>query len=150
MRFRQFINEILDSNIAIQKVKGTGLQRVWRSTIGDRDIIFVASNLYHRNEWNIEFGEISSEIEEPGTFDIEYDLTKSGDEMKVFSMISKCIIELIKDTDPKAIIFSANKGDKNRARVYEQLIKRLRLHNYKLTVDDTSHAVSVLFKLEKV
>lgn len=150
MRFRKFIDESLDSDVAAELIENEPTHKVWRATIGSRDIIFIAER-NHKGYWHIEFGEVETNNKSVDRLlDIRYELTNRGNELKVFSMIRQCIMKLIELANPQVILFSADKSDKNRASAYERLVKRLNLADYHLTVDKDSHLISVAFRLEKV
>ena len=64
-------------------------------------------------------------------------LTGSGDEFKVFATVVAIYQEFLATHKVSALTFSAAKRDRNRARLYERLARRLAGNSWNVTVDNT-------------
>ena len=127
--------ELFDSKIDYKIVKESEREFHTRATIEGRDILFTASisdyildheGIVTCEEAYVEF----AEVKKPKTYydkQMKYDLTGSGGEMKVFSMVGASLKELVYLYNPRIIKFSAQKGkndSEKRADLYEKLIKK--------------------------
>lgn len=103
--------------------------------INGRAIDFMA----HKNQngiWTIEFIENGE----------HFAMTGSGKEFQVFAMIRKCFETFTKKYSPKKIKFVANKSEKHRADVYQNIVKRF-IKGYKINCEDCDDIK--IFHLEK-
>lgn len=102
--------------------------------VGGRKIMFSAVYMpgVMSQYWNVVFSELYKDYEDPTDPDSEFqwaetvDLTGSGSEFEVLSMISTCMKELLKK-NPQEIRFSAKaKGaDFKRVSIYRRLADKL-------------------------
>jgi len=56
---------------------------------------------------------------------VNYDLTGTGDEFRVFATVAAIIRDWVRRNRPSVLTFSADKSDGNRVRLYQRLINRL-------------------------
>lgn len=94
------------------------------ATIGDRKIEFSAA--YFDQYWNVVFSEAKYDEETQEWSQAEVEVTGSGHEFEVLSMITTCMKELLKK-NPQAIKFTADKSGAERKRVsiYRRLADKL-------------------------
>ena len=131
--------ELFDSKIDYKIVKESEREFHTRATIEGRDILFTASIsdyiLDHEGnvtceEAYVEFAEVKKPESRYDSEEWNYDVTGSGGEMKVFSMVGASLKELVYLYKPAIIKFSAEKDKKDkkdsekRANLYEKLIKK--------------------------
>lgn len=85
-------------------------------SIGDRRIVFTAERADYEDSWELQFKEVRN-----GRSTIE--LTGSGNELEVFSMVANSIIEFVQRYQPEKITFSAAR-DGARSSLYRRLMQR--------------------------
>lgn len=142
--------ELFDSKINYSVDAATASKFKTSATIEDRDIIFITdidNSGKYGVEATIEFGEMKTGSD--GKKRITYDLTGSGGEMKVFSMVGQSVKEMVNRYQPDMILFSADKDGKEtskRADVYEKLLKKF-APEYEAIRKDAGQ--SILFQLVK-
>lgn len=90
-----------------------------RYEIGGRTIAFRA--LYSITGWDIEFSEVHND--HAGEYNT-YNLSNRGSAPQVLAFIVTCIKKFDEQYKPERMIFSANKRDKSRAKVYERMLQR--------------------------
>jgi hypothetical protein len=116
------LNELFQAKTDIKVVKQTSTHFYTSSKIKKREIQFYAveNDSGMVGEWDVSFGEV-----QPGRKHATAMMTGSGGELEVLSMVKDSIMMLIEHYHPKAIHFTADKGDRSRAAVYERMLKRL-------------------------
>lgn len=125
--FKQFIVELADRKAKFDITRADEKVFDARATIGDRRIDFSAVQMGGKfGFWNVVFSEEWYDEEEKewrGSIDV----TGSGKEFEVLSLIVSCMKEFLKRNDPDEIRFSAAKGGKSntRAAIYRKLADRL-------------------------
>lgn len=122
------INELLDKKIDYEVIEDEDYVFATSAKIGERFIIFYAGCEDDDGVWEIEFKESKNNKHNGTTFD----LTGSGNEFQVFSMVKDSIKELVSKHHPKSIVFTASKtnGSSKRADAYERLLKRFTIPGY--------------------
>ena len=126
MKCSEIIKEVFDSSVKGKLVRATNDLFTTRATIGDRDIVF---NAVHNDTeegksiWEIEFTEKAA-----GS--TTYGKSGSGNELQVFSFVIDSIKELVSRYYPDELTFSAHKEDGNRSRLYQVMIKKIKLPGY--------------------
>jgi hypothetical protein len=130
------VKELLDKKVPFEVIQDDDSIFATSAKIGNRYIIFFAG-MEEEGEWEIEFKESKDNPRMGGT----YDLTGSGNELAVFSMIKDSIKELIARHKPKMIVFTASKSDgsSKRADTYERLLKKFVVPGYTFDRKDVSH-----------
>lgn len=142
--------ELFDSKIDYKVEVASAHKFMTSATIEDREIIFVSEiedQGRYGMEATIEFGEMKPGRD--GKKRITYDLTGSGGEMKVFSMVGQSVKEMVNRYQPDMILFTADKDGKEtskRADVYEKLLKKF-APEYEAMRKDAGQ--SILFQLVK-
>lgn len=129
------ITELLNSKVQYEIIEDQDYVFATRAKIGDRLITFYAGCEEDDGVWEIEFKE--STIAGKGS---TFDLTGSGNELEVFSMIKDSIKELIAKHNPEKIVFIADKskGSTKRADMYARLLKRFNPSGYVFDRHDES------------
>lgn len=141
------IDELFDSKVEF-RVRENGLREyILEGEINGRLIKFSAmtrSRYHDTPEWDIDFSEQAIDpIKGPKP---RYDLTGSGKPLQVFAMIKDALLKFINDKEPGMFMFEADKGSndvdsyfsrgspksRNRVRVYEKMIEKLSLPDFKL------------------
>lgn len=128
------VDEAFDSDVAGKITRATDKMFTTEATIGDRKIIFNALQYYRPRSydpndntsdsvWEIEFIE-----KKPGK--TTFAKTGSGSEMQVFSFVINSIKELITRYSPGELEFGAAKSDENRSKLYQRMIKRIKVPGY--------------------
>lgn len=77
------------------------------------------------------------------------DITGSGKEFDVFSHVVDIAKKFIRDNNVDSLTFSADKQNRNRARLYQKMIKRLLPVNWTLDSDHTSKDSKSTFTIFK-
>jgi len=131
------LKEILNKKVKYTVEKANHYSFFTRATIGNRDIVFRADHDDEKGEnfWYVTFEEFKkSEDGESST----YDITGSGNELEVFSMVKDSLLEFIEKYKPKLIEFTAEKENDsdNRARLYARMLKRFRVSGYTYDISD--------------
>lgn len=96
-----------------------------RAEIGGRDITFMASKDDYEDLWQIEF------YEKLKSGNITFGATGSGAEFKVFSFVIDCLEEFVARHRPLKIVFSADKDEPQRIKLYLRMLRRLVLPGYR-------------------
>ena len=142
--------EAFNGKIEYEVVKADNHKFITRQQIGNRDIVFFGDITSEGNA-NIEFAEMPvgtspKDYHKNGT----YALTGSGNEVKVFTMISHSIKEFVSRYEPNSIYFSAERdGNGKRPSVYEKILNRI-LPQYEIIKYDPSvHGSAIHFTLYK-
>jgi len=159
------LDELLDNALPYKIVKNSDGVFAAQFTAGDREIYFSAENEgamddFDEGEWHIVFGEIQIKKRttlklkstDPDTVKtLAFNKTGSGNEIQVFSTLKSIISKLIKEHNPKRLLFSADKDVKNnRARLYAKLFKKNMPSGWKvLTGDNEVDHEPVLFSIVK-
>jgi hypothetical protein len=116
------LNEILDSKMDYEVKAERDDTFMTSMQIGERTIRFVAAE-ESPGEWEISFHEIKNGKR-------TYDLTKNGDELKVFSMVIASTKEFVQRYTPRVIMFTADKEGNVRGQLYDRLSKKFKLPGY--------------------
>jgi hypothetical protein len=129
------LSEILNRKIDYKITNATRRDFNTEAIIGNRKIMFDADS-DNGLSWEVSF----LEKDLKSTSSRSYDVTGSGNELEVFSMVKDSILELIKKYDPNEISFNASKkeGNATRANLYDRLIKRFKIPGYSYRRDETS------------
>lgn len=142
------LDEILNKALPFEVTKDTSNRYIVNFVAGNRTIEFQADNesdWYEEDEgvdsgessWTISFGE--KRVGERGeAIDYDYGKTKGGKEFEVFATLKAILKKFIKEKNPTAIRFTADKDDDkdNRARLYARMFKKNLPPGWKL---DVSH-----------
>jgi hypothetical protein len=99
-----------------KRIRGDSRLFTIKKRIGDRDIMFSASN--SGTFWEVYF----AEHRDDGTSTV--DKTGSGNEIEVFNFIVSCFRELIEEEHPKRMLFSCAKEDESRVKLYQHMVNR--------------------------
>lgn len=142
MKFYEYITESFDKPAHWRNI-GNGLYK-W--SIDDIDYSLLASQ-HGNNTIMIEFSVDHGE-------EIEYELTGTGNEMKVFATVLDIIInDVIPSYNPREITFDSDKmqdnKSTNRTRLYTRLVKKFLPKGWKFTID-SGHPSYDVFMLEKI
>lgn len=135
------LNELLDRKVKYHVVEKEHHKFATGAKIGGRTIVFEASYDIHEHLWTVQFEEFS-EKNELGS----YDVTGSGNELEVFSMVKASMEEFIGRYTPDQVTFSAAKkdGKTNRADLYTRLLDRFKIPGYKMKKHDSKTGASFL------
>jgi len=138
------LNELLDRKVKYHVVEKEHHKFATGAKIGDRTIVFEAQYDPAEHTWEVTFEEFS-EKNELGS----YDVTGSGNELEVFSMIKGSMEEFIGRYTPDQVVFTASKktGKSNRADLYTRLLNRFKIPGYKLFKHDSK--TGAYFKLTR-
>lgn len=130
----KLLKEILNSKIEYEVITHSGDEFRTAANIGDRSIIFTALFISDDEGWEIGF----KEVKKSGTS--SHQVTNSGKEYDVFSMVKDSLLDFIRRYDPEEFYFSAEKDDEDppsnvRADLYDHLVRRLqsKVSDYKYT-----------------
>jgi hypothetical protein len=136
------LNELLDRKVKYHVIEKELYKFATGAKIGGRTIVFEAMYDKAENQWTVQFEEFS-EKDELGTFDV----SGSGNELEVFSMIKGSMEEFIGRYTPDLVTFTASKktGKTNRADLYTRLLNRFKIPGYKMIKQDSKVAAD--FKL---
>jgi len=147
------LNEILDKDVDYKVVVDDSDYFETHATINDREIIFMAE-LRKRKEshWEVYFGQPKFSHKTLQTR-IDYSMTGGGNELEVFAMVKKSIMELIKKHNPKVIKFEGAKegGKDNTTRIslYHRLLKRFNLPNYEISSEPHPEGDAEIFTITR-
>ena len=78
-----------------------------------------------------------------------WDVTRGGKEFEVFATLRKIIMEFFHECQPKEIRFTAEKGNANRANLYQKLFNKMLPAGYTLQRDDDSSKLNSKFMIVK-
>ena len=135
------LNELLKRKVAYKVIKNSSSKFGTSAVINGREIRFYAiEDESGFDEWNVSFGEITSG--KPTS-----KMTGSGGEFDVLSMVKDSLDEFILTRHPRAITFTASKGDRSRASVYERMLKRMMPSDWSYERND--HGGDVFFTMIK-
>ena len=120
-------------------------------TSNDRIIRFDADQQYEYNEeddvltgvWEIAF------IQPDSNGIGRWDVTRGGKEFEVFATLRKIIMQFFRECQPKEIRFTAEKGNANRADLYQKLFNKMLPAGYTLQRDDDSSKLNSKFMIVK-
>lgn len=130
--------ESLNSKVEYEVVTNTNNLFKAKTEINGREIN-ASFTLDNSDNWVYEFSE---KVGSKNTVK----LTGSGGEFKVFSFIKAFLEEFVASYQPECIEFTAFKGDKGRARLYEKMLHKLNLSGYEID-KDTSFEKEIVFRL---
>lgn len=138
------LNEILNKKIEYEVDEESEDAFMTSALIGGRMIEFYADK-FDDGKWTLSFGEAKGGK-------VTTELTGSGSELEVFSMVKDSIVEFVKKYKPTIMSFTAAKNDKsdiknNRGDLYDRLIKKFKIPGYKASRYQGDHTDS--FALEK-
>lgn len=140
------LDELMDSDVKGVVVTNNDKDYITKAHIGDRDIVvngYYAGKKFwngeERDVWDVQFSE-----ERDGEW--TYDLTNSGEELKVFSFVLRSIGDLLKEKSPFYLTFSASKSNSSRSRLYERLLKRFLPKGYKFSSRDADNEIRFLIQ----
>ena len=128
MRATEFITEVFTSNVSSEVVRATPDLYTTKATIGGRVIVFNAAqfeNEHGESIWEIDFVEY-----EKNGIDATFGKTGSGSELQVFSFVIESIKDLIATYHPDELIFTSSKADKNRTKLYQRMMNRVKVPGY--------------------
>jgi hypothetical protein len=128
MRATEFITEVFTSNVSSEVVRATPDLYTTKATIGGRVIVFNASqfeNEHGESIWEIDFVEY-----EKNGIDATFGKTGSGSELQVFSFVIESIKDLIATYHPDQLLFTSSKADKNRTKLYQRMVNRVKVPGY--------------------
>lgn len=81
--------------------------------------------------------------------DGDFDLTGTGDSVRIFSTIIEIIKHFVKVRTPAAFVFGASKGEDSRVSLYSRLAKRVQIPGYEvLPEEEVTRLVDVEFRDE--
>lgn len=121
MKIKDVLTEIFNSDVAGQVIRKTANSFVTKATIGDRDIKFQASGA--DGDWECDFIEQSSKGD-------TFKKTGSGNELQVFSFVIESIKLFIASYSPDQLIFTSDKSDGNRTKLYSNMSRRVKIPGY--------------------
>lgn len=127
MRNKEITDESLTTQVPYNVTVANPDRFDAEAVIGDRKIIYGASPEEY-GEWWVAFLERGI----PGGPKKKMTFSKSGSghELKVFSFVIAATKELIDRYRPHKILFTANKKEENRIKLYDRLIKRFPVTGY--------------------
>ena len=128
MRATEFLNEVFTSNVSGQLVRATSDLYTTKAIIGGRTIVFNAAQFENeRGEsiWEMDFVEY-----EKNGIGATFGKTGSGSELQVFSFVIESIKDLIATYHPDKLIFTSSKADKNRTKLYQRMLNRIKVPGY--------------------
>ena len=109
MRANEFLSELLDRPLPIKWDEEPGYVRAYFDVNGKEGMV---KFYYEAFVWTIDF-----------FIDGRHDITGQGDELVIFSTVSKAILEFISKHNPNLIAFSAK--EPSRAKLYKRMSQRL-------------------------
>jgi hypothetical protein len=116
------------------------------SHIGGREVIFECELNQLDDSWEIAFHEV---IKKNGKEEITNKKTGSGSELQVFSFIIEAIKRFIKKYKPEVFYFSATDKEPSRAKLYQRLVNRWKVPNYKMTQQKTGYNTVWTYEVNK-
>ena len=128
MRAKEFVTEVFTSNVSGELVRATSDLYTTKARIGGRTIVFNAAqfeNDYGESVWEIDFVEY-----EKNGIGATFGKTGSGSELQVFSFVIESIKDLIATYHPDELIFTSSKADKNRSKLYQRMLNRVKVSGY--------------------
>ena len=128
MRATEFITEVFTSNVSSEVVRATPDLYTIKAMIGGRVVVFNAAqfeNEYGESIWEIDFVEY-----EKNGIGATFGKTGSGSELQVFSFVIESIKDLIATYHPDELIFTSSKADKNRSKLYQRMLNRVKVSGY--------------------
>lgn len=119
MRYREIIVELFDTDVSWRYVR-RGSELVFTTNIGGRDIELEYTESGNKN-FHVSF-----------TVDDEYDITGSGDAMRIFGSVINHILMFVERVTPLRLGFVAHKAIdgissseyETRARLYDRMVRR--------------------------
>lgn len=137
------LNELGDRKIKVRFIRNDERVLEAQAIIGDRRIDFDATHF--EEAWNVVFSEAWYDEEFNIWREGNVELTGSGNEFAVLSMITTCLKELLKK-NPQRVQFTANKyGDENkRISIYRRLASKV-LVGFELEEVDIGNEVEFRF-----
>ena len=109
MRINEFLAELLDRPLPIKWEEEPGYVRAYFDVNGKEGMV---KFYYEAFVWTIDF-----------FIDGRHDITGQGNELAIFSTVSKAILEFISKHNPNLIAFSAR--EPSRAKLYKRMSQRL-------------------------
>lgn len=145
------LNELLNQATDYTVTEKTDTYFQAEFTSNGRTIRFDADQQYeyseeanvHTGVWEIAF--IQTDSNGIGRWDV----TRGGKEFEVFATLRKIIMEFFRECQPKEIKFTAEKGNANRANLYQKLFNKMLPAGYKLQRDDDSSKINSNFMIVK-
>lgn len=128
MRATEFLNEVFTSNVPGQLVRSTSDLYTTKAIIGGRTIVFNAAqfeNEHGESIWEMDFVEY-----EKNGVGATFGKTGSGSELQVFSFVIESIKDLIATYHPDELLFTSSKADKNRTKLYQRMLNRVKVPGY--------------------
>lgn len=115
------LNELFKAKTDLKVLKSSPIRFGTSAMIKGREIRFYAvEEESELDRWEVSFGEIV-----PGKSYATAEMTGSGGELDVLSMVKDSLTMFIQQRNPKVITFTAEKSDRSRAAVYERMLKRM-------------------------
>lgn len=119
MRYRELITELFDTDVSWRYVR-RGSDLVFTTNIGGRDIELEYTESGNKN-FHVSF-----------TVDGEYDITGSGDAMRIFGVVINHILLFVERVKPNRLGFVAHKAIdgidateyETRSRLYDRMVRR--------------------------
>lgn len=139
MKAIDIINEVFDSNVPGKVVKRTNSSFITKATIGNRDIKFHASG--YEGDWEVDF------VEQSPTKGDTFGKSGSGNELQVFSFVIESLKLFISTYQPQQVMFTSDKSDANRSKLYATMAKRVKIPGYHVEVTDAGMAGYDMFKI---
>ena len=118
------LHEVFTSDVKGSVVRRTPDVFVTEAFIGSREITFTADRF--TEYWEVGF------IEKAPGKRTTYGISGSGNELQVFSFVIESMKLFISLYSPEKIIFSADKDDRNRGRLYLRMLQRISIPGYKI------------------
>ena len=117
MRLEQYIlNELFDTKVPVKYIGLKGGRCTWEFKISEKEYKFMATQYEEDGDWEIQFALMKNNSRW-----YDYDLTETGDALKVFSGVKACLLDLIKRMSPFAITFSSV-GEISRDKLYDRFM----------------------------
>jgi hypothetical protein len=118
------LNEILNKKTQYKVIKSDDYNFTAEAEIGDKKIVFRASEMSmddYLNNWEVMFNVESEDGD-------SYSLTGDRNELEVFSMVKDAMMEFMKQAKPNKVVFTTDM--ENRSSAYERLLKRFKFPGY--------------------
>jgi hypothetical protein len=139
MKATEILNEVFDSNVPGKVVKKTASSFITKATIGNRDIKFQAAG--HAGDWEVDF------IEQSPKRGDTFGKSGSGNELQVFSFVIESLELFISLYSPAQVMFTSDKSDTNRTKLYKRMSKRVKIPGYHIEIADRGSAGYDIFKI---
>ena len=131
----QFITEIFDDPVEFER-QDQGNKYLFFADINEKELKLIAEKIGFDN-WEVYFG-----------VDGEVDITRTGDEIVVFSTVIEMVRDFLISEKPNSFRFTSKSSESSRTRLYKRMVQNLSAKSrYSLDfIDDDGDEVMFLMK----